>query len=173
MPRRHQRTKGHFDELVEDGFRMGCEGKEGAFFFFGNGTDCLSWMKSNRAHPANAPWCPVQVTAQDGKTTDLSKQQGLCPQASSSVKRTILQGAVHHPPSHRESSMTVYEPGISARGRMDWEGQGRVTMRSSGEGPRTSLASSWEVPAWHAGVTSPRGSPRRRSMRHRLAGPHT
>lgn len=59
-------TKGHLDEFVEDGFRMGSEGKEGAFL--GNATDRSSWMKSNLAHPANAPWCPVQVTVLDGKT---------------------------------------------------------------------------------------------------------
>lgn len=40
---------------------------------FGNMTNLPSWMKSNHAPPPTAPWCPIQVTALDRKTTDLAK----------------------------------------------------------------------------------------------------
>lgn len=60
----------HFDEFMEDGFRMSCSGKEKAF---GNVTTLRSWMESIHTHPTSAPPCPIEGTALDGKTTDLAK----------------------------------------------------------------------------------------------------
>ena len=49
----------------------------------------LSWTKSIHAHPTDAPWCPIQVTALDGKTADGAKE------SHDSVPKSPLQQNDH------------------------------------------------------------------------------